>query len=127
MKTRLIYLIGFFHICFLSCSKDDSIDTDIEIILTRCFTVKELGTEIPIANAIVVLDGFGTICTGVGCAPNQIAIKNTDSKGEVCFNLTQSENEEIYKITCSTFTHQFFIIYNPPLDFKDIYLEPISD
>ena len=121
IKYSLILLMFF---SFISCSKDDveTVDTEPEINLTRCFNVKELGTDVAIENARVVL--FGPTTCSVGCGPILFGPKFTDSNGDVCFNLTEENNENIKQITCTADLYFQYEISNPELNFSEIYLEP---
>lgn len=114
-KLALLLLLLF----VIGCSKDDSVNE--ETIITRCFTVKELGTEIVIENARVILK---SVTCGLGCGEFMLGNKVTDSNGEVCFILSESDNEIILKICCTASEYNPFEINSPELDFSEIYLEP---
>ena len=124
MKTKFIFILLLFF-SFINCSEDEveTLDTAPEIKLTRCFTVKELGTDAAIENARVVLLG-PTICSGVGCGPTVFGLKFTDSNGDVCFDLTEENNENIKQILCNADGYFPYEINNPELNFSEIYLEP---
>ena len=124
MKNKY-FLILLIFLSVFSCSKDE-IDEDEPITtITRCFTVKELGTEISIMNARVFL--MGPIICSVGCGPTIIGNKVTDINGDVCFLLSKNKNEEILEIKCLKDGYSWFEISSPSLDFSEIYLEPMSD
>lgn len=120
MRTKyLIFLI--FILPFLNCSNGDSVDTESEITIARCFTVKENGTEIRIANARVIL--YTAVC-GAGCGSVMLGNALTDSNGEVCFSLTESKNKDILQITCTSSGYNQFEINSPGLNFSEIFLDP---
>ncbi len=120
MKTKyaLILLLIFSAV---SCSKTE-IDEDEPPTVTRCFTVKELGSEINIENARVILKTF--VCIA-GCGEVMLGNEVTDSNGKVCFILSNSDNESILQISCTASGYNQFEINSPELGFSEIYLEPI--
>jgi hypothetical protein len=124
MKTKYFFILLIFLSVFC-CSKDESDEDEPISTITRCFTVKELGTEISILNARVFL--MGPIICSVGCGPIIIGNKVTDIDGEVCFLLSKNKNEEILKIICLKDGYSRFEVSSPSLDFSEIYLEPMSN
>ena len=120
MKTQYFFIL-LIILSVLSCSKDES--DEIELTITRCFTVKKLGTEIRIGNARVALNG-PLICDAFGCGPLVIANKPTDINGEVCFTISEISNEEIESISCIHDGYHYFTLSSPSLDFSEIYLVP---
>ena len=123
MRIKCLIIV-LFILSFLNCSRDEveTVDTEPEITITRCFTVKELGTDIEIEDARVAL--LGPIVCSAGCGPTVIGNKLTDSNGDVCFVLSERDNENILQIICIANGYHQFEVNSPELDFSEIYLEP---
>ena len=126
MKIKFSFIL-IFYISLFSCSKSDSGNSDAELTITRCFTVKESGTQTAIANANVFLYSAEITCGGGGgCGPVAItSYKSTDINGQVCFNITPKQNENIAQIVCFSAQYKGFVLNNPSLNFKEILLEPL--
>ncbi len=121
MKLKILIFTLLVNLISFTCSKDES-DKENET-LSRCFVVKDIHTNIPIFNARVnlqeklesdILGGymFWTFATG-----------NTDVNGEVCITF----NNIIDRIESVADGYTYFHIDNPPFNYSEIYLNPITN
>lgn len=93
LKHNLIFIL--FILTIISCSSDN---TEEEIIIKTCIIVKELETGNPIANIRVFLNGE-IECDYLGCGRGAYIYGSTDSNGEVCLSLIESEYKLVVNIS----------------------------
>ncbi len=102
------------------CSGDDKEEEDV--LVSRCFVVKEKGTNILISGARVFLEGDFDCMYG-GCGYAQFGYEETDGTGETCVTIKESQMKKVDHISCYKEGYKHFAIDNPPLHFNEILLE----
>jgi len=121
MKIKyLIFTLFFACFFYSSCSSSDTIDE--EVTVTRCFVVLDKDTNNPINGVRVFLNGE-LLCDYSGCGLRQLGYEVTGLDGNICFTISQSQMEELTRISCSKEEYKYFEIYNPPSNLNVIYLE----
>ena len=123
MKTKYI-IISFVILLAFGCSKSE-INEPREF--TRCFSVKDLNTNMPIFDARVNLqEKLESVILG-GYLFRAFASGNTNVLGEVCITWSSKDNGKIDNIATFAEGYRHFDFINPPTNYSEIYLIPITD
>ena len=98
MKSKLVFR-NLIILCLAICSgcSKDSID---EVVVSKCYIIKETDTDLPVANTrISFLSDL--VCSYDGCGKTTIISETSNENGEVCVSLSQLDFEKIKSVGCT--------------------------
>jgi hypothetical protein len=98
MKSKLVFR-NLIILCLAICSgcSKDSID---EVVVSKCYIIKETDTDLPITNTrISFLSDL--VCSYDGCGKATIISETSNENGEVCVSLSQLDFEKIKSVGCT--------------------------
>ena len=97
MKSKLVFR-NLIILCLAICSgcSKDSID---EVVVSKCYIIKDTDTDLPITNTrISFLSDL--VCSYDGCGKATIISETSNENGEVCVSLSQLDFEKIKSVGC---------------------------